>query len=91
MVASFPPTSFYRVHWYPPKKYKYGKPRLGESTSTGKRRQSCKTRQDKARMDPATNWRCHTIAKNVFDAGWPLSSTEIGKSCTDFDITFNNW
>ena len=34
MVASFPPTSFYRVHWYPPKKYKYGKPRLGESTST---------------------------------------------------------
>ena len=53
----------------PPKKFKYGKPRLGESTSTGKRRQSCKTRQDKARMDPATNWRCHTIAKNVFAAG----------------------
>ena len=25
---------FFLLHWYPPKKFKYGKPRLGESTLT---------------------------------------------------------
>ena len=27
-------TGFFFLRWYPPKKFKYGKPRLGESTST---------------------------------------------------------